>query len=401
MGFTFSPCYKFIPSGAAYSLSSPLKLPNPVAARYLYCMKLAHLLDYLESIAPPAFQESYDNSQLLTGNRNMEITAALCTLDCTEAVVDEAIAAGCNLIVAHHPIVFGGLKQLTGRNYVERTIIKAIKNDIAIYAIHTNLDNVATGVNARIAERLGLIQTRILQPKTGLLAKLVTFCPHAQAQQVREALFAAGAGNIGNYDSCSFSTPGTGTFRGNENTNPFVGEKGQLHSETEERIEVIYPQHLGSQIVKALLAAHPYEEVAYDQIALQNAWAQTGSGMVGELPKEMSPEAFLEHLKTTMQATVIRFTPINKPIKRVAVCGGAGSFLLKAAKASNADAFVTADYKYHEFFDAENQLMIADIGHYESEQFTKQLLADRITEKFPTFAVRLSGVNTNPISYYT
>ncbi|MGL5888368.1 MAG: YqfO family protein, partial [Bacteroidia bacterium] len=266
---------------------------------------------------------------------------------------------------------------------------------------HTNLDNVITGVNARIADRLGLTQTRILQPKTDLLAKLVTFCPQAQAQQVREALFAAGAGNIGNYDSCSFSAPGTGTFRGNKNTTPFAGEKGQLHSEAEERIEVIYPRHLAGRIVKALLAAHPYEEVAYDQIPLQNAWAQTGSGMVGELPEAMPPEAFLAHLKTTMQATVIRFTPINKPIKRVAVCGGAGSFLLKAAKTSGADAFVTADYKYHEFFDAENQLMIADIGHYESEQFTKQLLADRITEKFPTFAVRLSGVSTNPISYYT
>ncbi|MCU0432746.1 MAG: Nif3-like dinuclear metal center hexameric protein [Bacteroidia bacterium] len=364
-------------------------------------MKLAHLLDYLESIAPPAFQESYDNSRLLTGHPGMEITAALCTLDCTEAVVDEAIATDCNLIVAHHPIIFGGLKQLTGRNYVERTIIKAIKHDIAIYAIHTNLDNVHTGVNARIAERLGLTNTRILQPKAGLLAKLVTFCPTAQAPALRQALFAAGAGQIGNYDSCSFSTPGQGTFRGNEASTPFVGEKGQLHTEAEERIEVVYPRHLAGRIIKALLAAHPYEEVAYDQIPLDNAWAQTGSGMVGELPQAMPPQAFLAHLKTTMQATVIRFTPVEKPIKRVAVCGGAGSFLLGAAKASGADAYVTADYKYHEFFDAENQLMIADIGHYESEQFTKQLLADRITEKFTTFAVRLSGVNTNPISYYT
>lgn len=364
-------------------------------------MKLAQLLDYLEQLAPPAFQESYDNSRLLTGHRSMDITAALCTLDCTEAVVDEAIASGCNLIVAHHPIIFSGLKQLTGRNYVERTIIKAIKHDIAIYAIHTNLDNVHNGVNARIAQQLGLQNTRVLQPKAGLLAKLVTFCPTAQAAQVRDALFAAGAGHIGNYDSCSFSTPGQGTFRGNEASNPFAGQPGQLHTEAEERIEVVYPRHAAGRIVKALLAAHPYEEVAYDLIPLDNAWAQTGSGMVGELPEALAPEAFLAHLKTAMQATVIRFTPIQKPVKRVAVCGGAGGFLLGAAKAAGADAFVTADYKYHEFFDAENQLMIADIGHYESEQFTKQLLADCITEKFPTFAVRLSGVNTNPISYYS
>jgi dinuclear metal center YbgI/SA1388 family protein len=317
-------------------------------------------------------------------------------------VVDEAIANGCNLIVAHHPIIFGGLRQLTGRNYVERTVIKAIKHDIAIYAIHTNLDNVHTGVNARIAERLGLLNTRILQPKAGLLAKLVTTCPVGQAEAVRQALFAAGAGQIGNYDQCSFSTSGTGTFRGNAGSTPFVGEVGHLHREAEERIEVVYPQHAEARIVNALLAAHPYEEVAYDLIPLANTWAQTGAGLVGELPEPLAPDAFLAHVKTAMEASVIRYTPVgNRPIRRVALCGGAGSFLLKAAKAAGAEAFVTADYKYHEFFDAEGQVLIADIGHYESEQFTKGLLADRISEKFPTFVVRLSGVNTNPISYYT
>jgi dinuclear metal center YbgI/SA1388 family protein len=365
-------------------------------------MQLATLLDYLETLAPPAFQESYDNSGLLTGNRSMTVSSALVTLDCTEAVVDEAIQKGCNLIIAHHPIVFSGIKKLNGNTYVERVVIKAIKNDIAIYAIHTNLDHVWNGVNAKIAERLGLKNTQILAPKSGLLRKLVTFCPLAQAEHVRHALFDAGAGVIGNYDACSFNVSGTGTFRGNERTNPYVGEKGQLHKEAEERIEVVYPAHLERAILRALDEAHPYEEVAYDIYDLKNAWALVGAGMIGEWEEAVSEEEFLRRVKAGLKTSCIRYTPLaGKQVRRVALCGGAGSFLLPQALSAGADAFVTADFKYHEFFDAENRLIIADVGHYESEQFTKELIADALKQKFITFAVHLSEIHTNPISYFS
>ncbi|TND09805.1 MAG: dinuclear metal center protein [Bacteroidetes bacterium] len=365
-------------------------------------MKISEITDYLESIAPPALQESYDNCGLITGHRDMEVNGALVTLDCTEAVVDEAIANKCNFIIAHHPIVFSGLKKINGKNYVERVIIKAIKNDIAIYAIHTSLDNVPGGVNAKIAEKLGLVNMQILAPKNGLLRKLITFCPDNKADEVREALFAAGAGQIGNYDSCSFNTAGTGTFRAGENTDPYVGKKGELHKEPETRIELVYPAHIEGRLVSALLKAHPYEEVAYDLVPLANSWAQAGSGMVGELPEAVSLPVFLEKLKKDMQTACIRYTPVEgKTVKKVAVCGGSGSFLLGAAMGAGADVLVTADFKYHQFFDGENRLVIADIGHYESEQFTKDLLGSLINKKFPTFAVRLSGINTNPINYYT
>ncbi|MGL4598635.1 MAG: Nif3-like dinuclear metal center hexameric protein, partial [Bacteroidia bacterium] len=288
-------------------------------------MQLATLLDYLESIAPPAFQESYDNSGLLTGNRSMVISAALVTLDCTEAVVDEAIQKGCNLIIAHHPIVFSGIKKLNGKTYVERVVIKAIKNDIAIYAIHTNLDNVWHGVNAQIAARLGLKNTKILAPKSGLLRKLVTFCPTANAETLRHSLFDAGAGKIGSYDACSFNVAGTGTFRGNEHTNPYVGEKGKLHKEAEDRIEVIYPIYLEQKVLAALRASHPYEEVAYDLYDLKNSWAEVGSGLIGEWEEAVSQEEFLNRVKVGLKTSCIRYTPIaGKQVRRVALCGGAG-----------------------------------------------------------------------------
>lgn len=363
-------------------------------------MKLSELLDYLESIAPPAFQESYDNSGLIVGRRDMDVRAALVTLDCTEAVVEEAIRLDANLIIAHHPIVFSGLKKFNGKNYVERTVMNAIRHDIAIYAAHTNLDNIEGGVNAEIARRIGLQDTRILSPKSGLLRKLVTFCPHAQADAVRDALFAAGAGTIGDYDECSFNLEGNGTFRGDENTDPFIGEKGKRNTVGETRIEVIYPAYREGKILTALLQAHPYEEAAYDLHPLQNSWKQVGSGMIGKLPEPLPVMDFLRKLKTDMQAPVIRYTPVEgKMVQTIAVCGGAGSFLLPEALAARADVFVTADYKYHQFFDAEGRLVIADIGHYESEQFTKDLLMGLVREKFPTFAIRLSEIQTNPITY--
>jgi len=364
-------------------------------------MKLSLLTAYLESLAPLAYQEDYDNSGLIVGNPDKDIQQALISLDCTEAIVDEAIAKNCQVIISHHPIVFRGLKKFNGKTYVERVVEKAIKHDIAIYAIHTNLDNVMDGVNAKICETLELKNCRILAPKSGLLKKLVTYVPEEKAEQVRNALFHAGAGNIGNYSECSFNAEGIGTFNGDEDTNPYVGVPGTRHHENEIRIETIYPANIESKLLMALFLAHPYEEVAYDLYDLTNQNQQVGSGMIGELEEEMSEEEFLFVIKQNMQARVIRHTALTgKNVKRVAVCGGAGGFLLKHAITAGADVFVTADYKYHEFFDAEGKLVIADIGHFESEQFTVQLLYDIIQKKFASFAVRLTEINTNPVKYF-
>ena len=364
-------------------------------------LKIKDITDHLESIAPLAYQESYDNAGLLTGHADMEVKGILVSLDCTEEIVDEAISKGCNLIVTHHPVIFGGLKKLNGKNYVERTVIKAVKNDIAIYAIHTNLDNVHVGVNKKIAEKIGLKHVRILSPKNNLLKKIATFVPVDHLEKVKNALFEAGAGTIGNYDQCSFYVGGIGTFRGNEQSTPFVGEKGKQHDEKEQKLEMIFPAHLQQHIVAALIKSHPYEEAAYDIYPIENFYECIGSGMIGELISPLSEVDFLKHLKVSMNLHGIRYTETSqRTIKTVAICGGSGSFLLKTALAQKADAFVTADFKYHEFFEADNRLMIADIGHYESEIFTKDLLRDLIFEKFPTFAVLLAQTNTNPIKYF-
>ena len=364
-------------------------------------MKLIEITNYLESIAPLNYQEDYDNSGLLVGNVNDEITAALVALDCTEQIVDEAIAKQCNLIITHHPIVFKGLKKFNGKTYVERVVLKAIKHNIALYAIHTNLDHVQNGVSGEICKRLGIVNGKILSPKGGLLKKLVTFCPTASADEVKRALFSAGAGNIGNYSECSFGNEGIGTFKGNEESNPFVGERGVQHQEAEQRIEVIFKVQDERKILVSLLENHPYEEVAYDIYPISNTLATVGAGMVGWLPEEMEASAFLRHVKENMNVKVIRHTALlTKKINKVAVCGGSGSFLLKDAIAAGADAFITADFKYHEFFDAEDKLVICDIGHYESEQFTSNLLIDNIQEKFRNFAIRLTEHNTNPINYF-
>lgn len=363
-------------------------------------MIINDVIQLFEAYAPLQLQESYDNSGLITGDRKAQITGTLIALDCTEAVVDEAIANNCNLIVAHHPIIFSGLKKITGKNYVERVIIKAIKNDIAIYAVHTNLDNVSDGVNGKIAERLGLQNIRVLQNKMGIFKKLVTFIPASYAEQVKEALFKAGAGHIGNYSDCGFSHNGTGSFKGNNLSTPFVGKANELHLEEEIRFETLIPVYLQNEIIEALLNAHPYEEVAYDIIPVENTFSGIGGGLIGELANEMNSTAFLKMLKEKMELAVIKFTPFDKPVKKIALCGGAGQFLLKSAIQQGADAFISADFKYHEFFDAEQNLMIADIGHYESEKFTKELMFDLIMKKNPTFALLLSKINTNPVNYY-
>lgn len=359
------------------------------------------IISGLEKWAPLAYQENYDNAGLLTGSPEWEVSEVLLTLDVTEEVVEEAIAKGANLIVAHHPIIFKGLRRLNGTSYVERTVITAIKNDIAIYAIHTNLDNVATGVNRKIAEKLGLEYIRILSPKTGELAKLSFFVPVENTQSVSEALFSAGAGTIGAYSECSFRVEGIGTFKPDASASPYIGTNGRLEEVKENRVEVMFPAYLQGKVLAALKSAHPYEEVAYYLQSLVNDNQEVGAGAIGKLPVAMAMDDFLDYLKEKMDLKVIRHTrPLDRKVEKVAICGGSGSFLLKDAIRSDADVFVTADFKYHEFFDAERRLMICDIGHYESEVFTKDLLRSYLSGMFRDLALHLSEVNTNPVIYH-
>jgi dinuclear metal center YbgI/SA1388 family protein len=363
--------------------------------------KIKDIIDSLEEWAPKSYAESYDNPGLIVGNRNAEVKGVLVSLDCTEEVVEEAIKKGCNMIVSHHPIVFKGLKKLTGSNYVERTVIKAIQAEVALYAIHTNLDNVPGGVNKMIADKIGLSDVRILSPKSGELEKLEVFVPSDHSDTLREAIFAAGGGEIGEYSKCSFNIAGTGTFLPGEGSDPYSGQKGTMEEAEEVKIEIMYPKYLRNNVLSAMRNTHPYEEVAYYLHPLSNENQFIGSGMVGELSSEMRLDAFLEHLKKSMELSIIRHTKeVGRKIKRVAICGGSGSFLLGAAKGAGADVFITGDFKYHEFFDAENEIVIADIGHYESERFTVDLLATYIRKKFSTFATHFTEVNTNPIHYF-
>ena len=361
----------------------------------------------LEVTAPLAYQESYDNAGLQCGDPQAEITGVLITLDCTPAIIAEALRRGCNVVVAHHPVIFRPLKRLTGANEVEQTIIAALKNDVAIYASHTNLDNVRGGVNDKLAEKLELANTRVLAPKSGTLARLVTYVPHRPADQqagvagrVLAALYAAGAGQVGQYADCSFQTPGTGTFTPGAGTRPAIGAPNRPETLPELRLEVVLPLHRQAAVLGALRNAHPYEEVAYELIRLENTHQEVGAGLVGELPAPLAPAAFRQLLKRQLLVPMVRHTAFEKEIKTVAICGGAGAFLLGAARAAGADAYVTGDVKYHEFFGAEGQLMLCDVGHFESEQFTSEVFRDLLTTGFGrTFAVLISETPTNPVQY--
>jgi dinuclear metal center YbgI/SA1388 family protein len=371
-------------------------------------MIIQDVIHQLEALAPTTYAEDFDNVGLLVGNKNTEVSGILVTLDTLENVVDEAIAEQCNLIVSFHPIIFSGLKSLTGKNYVERTVLKAIKNDIAIYAIHTALDNAEIGVNAMICHKLDLFDCNILMPKQNTLKKLITYVPNVEASKVRQALFEAGAGQIGNYSHCSFNTGGMGSFMGNEYSNPTIGKKNKIHFEEETQVAVLVQSHLMSDVLKALIDSHPYEEVAYDIIPLENHNQTIGMGRIGEFDKELSEKRFLKRLKSTFGTGVIRHSKLlDKPIKKVAVLGGSGSFGINAAIAQGADAYVTADLKYHDFFKADNRIVLCDIGHYESEQFTKNLLVDYLSKKITNFApafpkgkIVLSKSITNPVKYF-
>lgn len=364
-------------------------------------MKVKDITNYLEKIAPLSYQESYDNCGLLVGDNNAHVKRCLIALDCTEAVVKEAKDKGCELIVTHHPIIFAGLKSLTGKNYIERTVISALQNNIAIYAAHTNLDNVSTGVSKKICDKLNLINTKVLAPKSNLLEKLTVFVPQTHANEVREVLAKVGAGSLGNYEACSFSTEGIGRFTPVRKAKPTIGTVGRLEEVKEDRIEVVYPSYLSGNILGVMKNVHPYEEVAYYQEQLANKNSEVGSGMVGELNEEISANEFMSYLKEKMNLNVIRHTALVKDkIKKVAVCGGSGSFLLKKARNVKADVFITGDFKYHEFFDAENDIVIADIGHYESEVYTKELFYELLTDKFPNIAFASAETSTNPIVYH-
>ena len=364
-------------------------------------MIVQDVINHLETLAPLAYAEDFDNVGLLVGNKNTPLTGVLVTLDTLETVVEEALEKNCNMIVSFHPIIFKGLKQLTGKSYVERTVMKAIKHNIAIYSMHTALDNAVQGVNNMICEQLELSNKQILIPQKSTIKKLTTYVPKNEANTLRNALFLEGAGNIGNYSHCSFNVEGYGTFNGNENSTPTIGKKGHTHTEAETKITVTYAKHLEKNILKTLFKTHSYEEVAYEISTLENQNQHIGIGMVGELKEALSEISFLKHLKNKMGTPCIKHSAfINKTIKTVAVLGGSGSFAISAAKASGADAFVTADLKYHDFFQAENNILLADIGHYESEQFTKSFLVDYLSKKITNFAIILSKTNTNPVKYF-
>jgi len=364
-------------------------------------MIVQQLLTLIEEFAPITYAEDFDNVGLLVGDREMEITNVLVTLDTLENVVDEAIEKKCNLIISFHPIIFSGLKKITGKNYVERVVIKAIEHKIAIYAIHTALDNAFEGVNARICDVLGIGNRKILIPKKDTIKKLTTYAPIASADTLREALFDVGAGTIGNYDQCSFNNEGIGTFNGGMGSKPVKGVPGKLHYEPEIQINITFPKHKEQTILNTLFKNHPYEEVAYEIITIENTNQYIGMGMIGELENATDELTFLNFLKQQMDVVIIKHSALlNKKIKKVAVLGGSGAFAIEQAKKAKADIYITADVKYHEFYKAENQLIIADIGHFETEQYTKNLLVEYLTKKIHNFAIILSDSNTNPIKYF-
>ncbi len=365
-------------------------------------MKIREIIEFIERFAPRELQETYDNSGLQVGNSENEVTGILCTIDVTQEVLDEAIEKKTNLIISHHPVIFQAIKSLTGRNASEEIIIRMIKNDIALYSAHTNIDNILQGVNSKICQKIGLTKCRILSPLSDKLIKLVTSVPTDYTERIREVIFQAGAGVIGNYDCCSYNLEGTGTFRGNENTKPFVGDKGEVHFEKESRIETILPEFLKDKVINALIQAHPYEEVAYDLYPLKNTYNQAGSGMIGELEKPIILKELLVSLKINFGSEGIKYTgDLKTNVKKIAVCGGSGSFLISEAINNKADAIITGDIKYHQFLDNHKRLIIIDIGHFESEQFTKDIFYELLKKKISNFAVHLSEVKTNPIKYFS
>ena len=362
--------------------------------------KIKEITAALEIFAPLPLQEGYDNAGLQIGVTEAEVTGVLLCLDVTEEVVDEAIASECNLIVSHHPLIFHGLKRITGRNYVERCILKALGNNIAIYSAHTNLDNAPGGVNFKIAEKLGLKNVKILAPKENSLLKLAVYVPVEHADAVRGALFEAGCGSIGDYDSCSYNIIGEGTFRAGDNCMPYCGEIGRLHTEKEIRIETILPAYIKSRAIKAMLAVHPYEEPAYDIYPLQNEWLTVGTGIIGETESPIDAKEFLLKIKDTFKVERLMHTVAgDKKISKVALCGGSGSSFAGNAAAAGADIYITGEGHYHDMFNYDSSMIMAVIGHYESEQYTTELLSEILSERFPELRLKITEKRTNPVYY--
>lgn len=365
-------------------------------------LELAEIIQAIEEVAPISLQENYDNSGLIVGNSQMQISSALLALDCTEEVVLEAINKGCNMVISHHPIVFSGLKRFNGNTYVDRAIQLAIKHDVALYACHTNLDNILhNGVNHEIASKLGLIPQRVLSPKKNTLLKLSVSVPFEYKTAVEQAIFNAGAGHIGNYKDCGFTWTGEGTFTPQAGANPFDGTLNQFSKIEEQKFEVVFPSYLKRKVLDALFFAHPYEEIAHELVALENEVKSIGSGLICQFREPMSQSEFLAHLKKSMELETFKYTRSeNKTIHRVAICGGSGAFLISKAKQEKCDAYITSDVKYHEYFDAENDLLLCDIGHFESEKYTVSIFAEILSKKFPNFATIFAHTNTNPVQYY-
>jgi dinuclear metal center YbgI/SA1388 family protein len=350
-------------------------------------MKLAELCNYLDTAIPLSFQEGYDNTGLQVGFPQNEVTSALLTIDITEEVISEAEEKGCNVVISHHPLIFNGIKKITGQSFTERALMNAIKK-------------VSFGVSKKMAQKLNLKNVNVLVPLKNRLLKLVTFIPESYLEKVRAAIFEAGAGVIGNYDQCGFTVEGKGSFRAGENTNPFTGDKGKIHFENEIRLETILYSHLKANVIKALLGTHPYEEVAFDLYPLDNDKIEEGIGCTGEFDQPIPETDFLRIISSTFEAGGLRYSKLTgRPVKKIALCGGSCASLIVNALSSGADAFVTADIRYHNFFDADNKILLVDTGHFESEKFTTEILYDLIIKKFPKFAVRFSETNTNPINY--
>lgn len=362
-------------------------------------MKIKDIIKELEQFAPIGLQEGYDNSGLQVGDPSWETAGALVCLDVTEDVLDEAIQLGYHLVIAHHPLIFKPLRSLTNQTAVQRLLHKAIKSDIGIYAIHTNIDQAFGGLNYALADMLGIGAPKVIAPGAAKLSKIITFCPAGAVEGVRNAMSEAGAGNIGNYDQCSFQVYGEGTFRAKEGANPYVGTIAELHKEPEYRLEMVVPAYFRDAVVAAIKLAHPYEEVAYDVLDLVNVDSRAGAGVWGTLSEEMTAEQFLQHVKETLKVPMVRHTSTSGLIKRVGVCGGSGAFLISQCRGLNLDAFVTADLKYHDFCDQAGALLLVDAGHYETEIVVTRLISDIITKKIPTFAVQISGSGSNPVRY--
>ena len=364
-------------------------------------MTISEFIRQLSTKIRFSYAEDFDNVGLLCGRPEQELRGVLVCHDALESVVQEAIEKGCNCIVAFHPIIFSGLKSITGKSYVERAVMLALENKIAIIAVHTAWDNDFYGVNHGIAKALGLRHLQVLIPKKDALSQLRFFVPVEAAEQVRSAIFATGAGTIGQYADCSFNIHGTGTFLPLEKASPAYGEVGTWEQVSEMEVQILVENWQLPAAIQAMKDAHPYEEVAYYVTSLRNENHHAGLGQFGLLDEEMSAQEFLSECRAVFDVPVIRTSShFTGRIRKVAVLGGSGASGISAAKKLGCDAYVSSDFKYHDFFQGDENFLLADVGHFESERFVSQQLADVISNILPTFAVLKSETKTNPVNYF-